>query len=1069
LCTFLVLPQTLLTALYVSFFTALLIYFGGIHPTMTLKIEDYYSGAIGKVDNIPLIVALPSSLASSVSYQLGLVIQTVMTNPASVKTFRDGGFSDSLKLIYSLRPTKNNHMSPFFEASLQKFVTDCATQSTAWDQTKALKSPKLQNYLLNAGALPVVGMTAVYSPPPADKNGTLMTCDSAQTALLALVNGGLVNITNDKLLAETAGSKYVDRRENVSGTKFTPGQMAAETDLSFSEITNGLLSAQQTGQDFMITMIASQPLTNGIKCGTKNSMQYPECISGAQIFGAQEQTRLDQAAGASIFAKTVVPMMNIIMLLFYLFSPILLIAALMFQTQAIKIMSGYIMFAVWTQSWLPTAMIINYITQLQAADALATVAAGNGITAANMFEFYDTAATRIGLASELFAMTPMLTYALLTGGIQAMTSLAGAMNQKDHFSEKDLAPDVMKTGAIADKSAYHNSTSVQTTHYDNGDPNQFHTDNAAGSAFSTRTIGAQNTAQSTIAKAEQVAAQSQYSDALGHASTSTRTKTDNENWQKITQDNVAFSNITGNGKTSEVKNALMKSGSFDRTEAAQLDGALGLQLSGNKAGISKIYGEKFAKKFEESISLAGADTSKKMAELQHTVGIQNSNGVSVAVAKTLGIQDSRALVNAASNVVSTTNTATDADARSASYGTGKSVNFGALGSTAVKNGLQEDSIIDGVLKEDVASGKMTQEAADQTKARMKNYVAKNAELNKGSNDPAGVGRAAWALEAVAQERGDSRLQNYLIDNNLDGSSSMAQTSTVAQPVQAVTGNHSAVITPEAAQRLAKAEQVETDVHAATASTPSVTSDAEDRVKGAGGPHTGGLVSAVKSKTNPVAGQLADATYKANSGQSFDVDPPNETPSMKQFRQKHSGEIQAVIKNAQDNGVSVTDLLKTAVDRKDPVMLAAALLGAASLIPKAKVAADAVAVATEVAEVVAPIAEGVAASSAAVVAGVAAPVAIAVGGAVALQNKQDAIDDARNGDHGEKRIAMEKARVGFFDVITGAKHKEASIQDSDGHYRVGGMPDKDRYEMDGTGIPKRNADGSWKLKDSGPIT
>jgi hypothetical protein len=39
-----------------------------------------------------------------------------------------------------------------------------------------------------------------------------MTCDAIQVKLQTQVNGGLVKITDDALLAKTAGSKYADRR-----------------------------------------------------------------------------------------------------------------------------------------------------------------------------------------------------------------------------------------------------------------------------------------------------------------------------------------------------------------------------------------------------------------------------------------------------------------------------------------------------------------------------------------------------------------------------------------------------------------------------------------------------------------------------------------------------------------------------------------------------------------------------------------------------------------------------------------------------------------------------------------
>ncbi|MDD5056519.1 MAG: conjugal transfer protein TraG N-terminal domain-containing protein [Sideroxydans sp.] len=431
-----------------AFLILFFLYFGGIQPKMTLTVEDYYTGQVDNVANIPLIVGVPASFASKISYELGNLIESTMTTPTASKTFKDGGFANPLKLIYSLRPGNVKSASSNWSNSFESYIRDCAQYSTAWDSKKAINTPILTNYMLATdGSFPVAGLTVFYADggPTA---GSTYTCESSQSALAAAT--GLVSA--NPIITAGGLHSLITKSFSDRPIPIVPGTELSNLTDALNDVTGGLMSAQQDAQSFIVNAIAMQPLSNAIKCNTSASLMTSTCIANAGVFSAQDQTRLDQAAGASIFAKTAVPMMNILMILFYLFSPILLIVAMMMPSKTIAVLGGYIMFAVWTQSFLPTAMVINYIIQMQTSDALGQMASG-GVNMTNAYPFYEVLATKIGLASELFALTPMLSMALLSGSVYGLTKLSGAMNPRDHFDEKAMSPDPMKNGALAEKGA----------------------------------------------------------------------------------------------------------------------------------------------------------------------------------------------------------------------------------------------------------------------------------------------------------------------------------------------------------------------------------------------------------------------------------------------------------------------------------------------------------------------------------------------------------------------------------------------------------------------------------------
>jgi hypothetical protein len=460
---------------YTSFLVVFLIYFGGIQPKMRLNIEDYYSGAVASVDNIPLIVGMPASITSSIGYELGNIIESTMTVPTTSKTFREGGFADPLKIIYSLRPDSIATGNPNWQKSFELYIRDCAKWSPNWDQQKAQETPSVTTYLLDGTALPVAGVTLYYDA--ANPNGITKTCQDAQKALNTEAGGTI--ITDARL------GKIITKANAERPVSIVAGSAMNDLTTAYGSVTAG---SPQNSQQFVVMMLALQPLANGVKCGDPTIGAYQECLQRAELFTAMEKARLDSAAGASIFAKTTVPMMNILLILYYLFSPILLVVAMMMPAKSIQILGGYIMFAISTQAWLPTAMIINFIINMQTTSAIAQVASG-GVTVENVHEFYNVLATKIGLASELFASVPLISMALLSGSIYGLTQMAGKMGtQREGLNENNNDHEAAPPDPATPRTAipgYAPPANMNPTH--GGKDNYI--DKAAGSAFKTQPIG----------------------------------------------------------------------------------------------------------------------------------------------------------------------------------------------------------------------------------------------------------------------------------------------------------------------------------------------------------------------------------------------------------------------------------------------------------------------------------------------------------------------------------------------------------------------------------------------------
>jgi conjugal transfer mating pair stabilization protein TraG len=606
---------------YLPFFSIFFLYFVGIQMPMTLEVTDYYTGDTQYVDNIPVIVGMPASMISKISYELSNVLEKNMATTTTTKTFREGGFSDPLKLLYALRPVDLQNYNVPFSNSIKQYIADCARWSTGpaagsttyvWNAQTALTAPTLTAYILSPTLLPVKGMTIYYSQ--ADPDGIDMLCGDVQQELTNISNSNTIFLPDD--LNALIGKINPERH---SAVPITPATAYAAVDDALTNIGMKYNTASVTSQQFMANMVAMQPIVDGVHCKDADPQAFQTCLSRVQIFTAREQGRIDSAAGASIFAKTAVPMMNILMILFFLFSPILLIVALMMPHKITQILGGYIMFAVWTQSWLPTAVVINYIINMQATEALSKIA-DHGVNALNVTDFYETVATKIGLASELFAMTPMLTMALLSGSVYGLTQVSGSMSNKDKFDEKATAPDGIKTGAIAEKGAAIGDPNQHTIrHHDkrmHGGTNSFGV-SSAESSFANITSGQANAASLQLAQALSESAIHNQSKVIENAAGAAKSRSSGvKNVQSI-GNGLKYDENESSKKEMSLTNDFVKDHAKTEEQQDVLRGSIHAGLSSGKWSPVE---------FGVALDSSEAFTNAERAAIKASLSTQDSNG-----------------------------------------------------------------------------------------------------------------------------------------------------------------------------------------------------------------------------------------------------------------------------------------------------------------------------------------------------------------------------------------------------------------------------------------------------------
>lgn len=413
-------------------------------PKFTVNLEDIYSGGVTKVDNIPLGIALPAALASNLAYDLGNKLETVFsTVDGNYLSQSSQGFLTPLKVLASLRNGWKQVYTrdPDLAASFVQYAQICGAGKTNQQALNTNQDPV--GYLL--GTPPTSGQTMYYSSTTGSyPNGTLMSCADA-AAKLQIDTNSLVNDTSLTKVSDILNGAM----DTGKGKDSSQGHTVGDLDTYLTAVTGGTVADAKA----LTALTLLQPLVNaGIGCQAGQNMQY--CL---QYLPAEEQRKEDAAAGGNFFIRTMKNGSNMFSFVIYAFSPIVALLLVATGAKGIKVAGSYLMLLIWVNSWMIFAALINYYIQYQIKNEF-FMAGGAQVflTPGGYLNFYDKLSQKIMLASDMMGMVPMLSLALISGSIYALTQVAGkwgADGIKSNYDEKVNSPQTMDGKAMVSRSS----------------------------------------------------------------------------------------------------------------------------------------------------------------------------------------------------------------------------------------------------------------------------------------------------------------------------------------------------------------------------------------------------------------------------------------------------------------------------------------------------------------------------------------------------------------------------------------------------------------------------------------
>ena len=446
-------------------------------PKVDVAISDVYTGNVRKVDNIPIGLAIPASVASGISkiltdiFETGL--QTVTGTEYYMPRITQDGYVTPLKLINGLRLVAKNTPSPYLLETTKNFYSQCLYKNPNFSSNDLRTAPNMMAYikgLFNGAEYGVTTVVGVQGSSGAVTR-TTKSCNAAYKIIenninsyvdgIALQNSDLnmvgdttrINLMN-AITNELVGSgDATGATSNFSANMTTYGTAATNTAL-FTAIQKMAGVTEDDGRIFAANTLLNPLLETASYCADKNAdvSQLSKCTAWVSSVNQWEEKN---AAAATGFLKIMKDGQNILIMISFLFFPIIVIFIMVQGVGSFKILGQYLAFTVAAYLWLPIASIINFYIQTTLSDEFFKIATAQGGSAyLNMVtgpQFYAAVSQKLALANGLLASVPILSMMLFGGMMMGMSSLASRMNSADggDYDSKVNSPDLYKSAPLA--------------------------------------------------------------------------------------------------------------------------------------------------------------------------------------------------------------------------------------------------------------------------------------------------------------------------------------------------------------------------------------------------------------------------------------------------------------------------------------------------------------------------------------------------------------------------------------------------------------------------------------------
>tara|TARA_B100000424_G_scaffold31882_1_gene21771 strand:- start:11860 stop:15381 length:3522 start_codon:yes stop_codon:yes gene_type:complete len=574
-------------------------------PSVTVVVEDAYSGKTTVTDNIPVGPAAAGSFLSHVGYGLTQIMEQgygTVTDTGRVST---GGFVDPLKSLVALRREDVRNMSfkladqelpSIYDSrkTVENYMRYCTARKPGLEGESAMKnvmSDQLPDALyLNSSYYTTMVMDSV--------TGTLKTCKEAQADI-------------SSIYSKITDSSSIERAfQTLSGTNTSAEDVG--TDSRLVRLQDFLASFSATTAANTKDLFAAgimYPLMESARAGhLKDGM---DVAASAAINSAIQTRNAQWAYEGSSFLQTMRPMMAILEAIVYAISPIAAIIVVM-GSAGMAMVGKYMQMIFWLQLWMPMMSIINLYSINSAAEKFYQMTGYDSEMQLGSFYAFNNYSTMAeaytSTAGMMLGAVPLLAMMIATGSIYTLNSLAGRMTSPDTFDEGRISANPGKAPTLLNQapiSSYDQASGLSATGASSG-LGSYNVSQIASSAHSRAQA---KSAESTQAFSQSLSAAHQSSATEGYVNTQLNSIagsdafTSTEGYSKVDQ---AISSVTdGMGMSTGRSHAINEA--VKVAMAAGISGQAGLKkLGGLSAGGTSTFADEFNSSEEFTNTLSSA-------------------------------------------------------------------------------------------------------------------------------------------------------------------------------------------------------------------------------------------------------------------------------------------------------------------------------------------------------------------------------------------------------------------------------------------------------------------------------
>lgn len=417
-------------------------------PKTTVVIEDVYNGRTQMVDNVPLGVAYPGHVISTVGFGLSEIMENAFSSVSSTYGLTKHSFLDSMFILNRIRDgiTLDNLWKTIdlkigdgsdARSSWINFMSDCMLLEYKFNEGNSAQ----QDYMRSYSELLTHGQSKIYGTEIYRNGAQLLNCSEAQELLI----NDLKNITTQDL-------NLLSTSSNGNNLGAIPDDLDEHNSISY-RLNNALtfLGVSASSELDIVKASLLEPIYNRASQGYFASTG--DVMTSLSLNQALIQRNTQWALEQSMFMTTVRPFVTFFEGLVYAITPFIAIL-ICIGVFGIRVGIRYFQTLVWLQLWMPILSIINlYI--LKGVKNEITESVGN--VPFDSFYALDTAdniiQNWIATAGMLAASTPILAFFLVSGSAYTFTAITGKMSGGDHIDEKIVSPDLIKQSPVLTSSA----------------------------------------------------------------------------------------------------------------------------------------------------------------------------------------------------------------------------------------------------------------------------------------------------------------------------------------------------------------------------------------------------------------------------------------------------------------------------------------------------------------------------------------------------------------------------------------------------------------------------------------